>query len=117
MLFELLTEAVLAETCLIGEGKLLELGYDLFSIQVVLSDSDNDESVVYLVNEWGSIKKVKFSAHMPCKNLHGPGATECSTLHYMLELECLRQTANKLEIVIENLRGELQAATETIDEL
>ena len=54
---------------------------------------------------------------MPCEDSSGPSATECSALRGMSELERLRQTANEHEIVIENLRGELQAATETIDEL
>ena len=49
--FDLSTEAALAEICLIVEDKLTELGHDWFSIQVVLSDSDNDESVLYLVNK------------------------------------------------------------------
>ena len=56
-LFDLSTEAALAETRLIVEGRLTELGHDPFGIQVVLSDSDNDESVLYLVNEGGIIKK------------------------------------------------------------
>ena len=51
MTFDLSTEAALAEICLIVEDKLTELGHDWFSIQVVLSDSDNDESVLYLVNK------------------------------------------------------------------
>lgn len=44
-------------------------------------------------------------------------AKECSALCNMLKLECLCQTANEREIVIENLHSELQAATETIDKL
>ena len=54
---------------------------------------------------------------MPCEDSCGPGTTECSTLHGMSEHEHLRQTSNEHKIVIENLRGELQATTETIDEL
>ena len=56
-LFDLSTEATLAETCLIVKGKLTELGHDPFSVQVVLSDSNNDESVQYLVNERAIIKE------------------------------------------------------------
>ena len=55
--FDLSTEAALAETRLIVEGKLTELGHDPFGIQVVLSDSDNDESVLYLVNEGALLKE------------------------------------------------------------
>ena len=47
VLFGLSTKAALSETRLIVEGKLTELGHDPFDIQVVLSDSDNDESVLY----------------------------------------------------------------------
>ena len=55
---------------------------------------------------------------MPCEDSRGPSAMERSALRGMSELERLHhQTANEHEIVIENLRGELQAATETIDEL
>ena len=115
--FDLSTEAALAETRLIVEGKLTELGHDPFGIQVVLSDSDNDESVLYLVNKGGIIKRIDLADHVPCEDSRGPGATERSALRGMSELERLRQTANEHEIVIENLRGELQAATETIDEL
>ena len=96
---------------------MTELGHDPFGIQVVFSDSDNDESVLYLVNEGGIIKRIDLTDHVPREDSRGPGATKRSALRGMSELERLRQTANEHEIVIENLRGELQAATETIEEL
>ena len=53
--FDLWTNAMLAETRLIVEGKLTEVGHDLFGAQVILSDSD--ESVLYLVNEGASLRE------------------------------------------------------------
>ena len=57
---------------------------------LMLSDSDNDESVLYLVNEGGIIKRINLTAHMACEDSRGPGATEHSALCDVLELECLR---------------------------
>ena len=84
---------------------------------MVLSDSDNDELVLYLVNEGRIIKRIDLTDRMPCEDSCGPSAMERSALHGMSELERLRQTANEHEIVINNLWGELQVATETTDEL
>ena len=44
--FDMSTKAALAETHLTLKGNLTELGHDLFSIQVVLSDSNNDLSCI-----------------------------------------------------------------------
>ena len=92
MSFDLSIEAALTESCLIVEGKLTDIGHDPFSIQVMLSDSNNDESVLYLVNEGGIIKRINLTDHMPCEDLLGSGAMECSALHNMSELERLCQT-------------------------
>ena len=69
----------------------------------MLSDSDNDESALYLLNEGGIIKRINLTAHVACEDSRGPGAMERSALCDVLELECLRQTSNEREIVIENL--------------
>ena len=44
------------------EGKLTELGHELVGIQVVLSD--NEKSVLYLIDERGIIKKIDMTAHV-----------------------------------------------------
>ena len=47
---ELSTDATLAETRLIVEGKLTELGHEPIGVQVILSDTDE---TLYLVDEEG----------------------------------------------------------------
>ena len=86
---ELLTDATLAETRLIVEGKLTELGHEPVGVQVVLSDSE--ESVLYLVDEGGIIKKIDMTAHMTNTDAHESGASERSALRDTSELEHLRQ--------------------------
>ena len=83
------------------EGKLTELGHELFGMQAILSDSD--ESVLYLVNEGGVIKKVDMAADVLGDDSHEQGAIEHSVLHDVSELERLCQTVNERERVIENL--------------
>ena len=105
-------DATLTETHLIVEGKLTELGHEPIGVQLVLSDSE--DSVMYLVDEEGIIKRIDMTAHMITDESRELGASECSVLRDNSELEQLRQLVSKHESVIENLRGELQTATETI---
>ena len=115
VLLELSTDATLAETRLIVDGKLTELGYEPVGVQVVLSDSE--ESVLYLVDEGGIIKKIDMTAHVTNTDARESGTSERSALRDTSELERLCQLVSEHELVIENLQGELQTATETISEL
>ena len=109
------TNATLTETCLIVEDKLTELGHDPIGVQVVLSDSE--DSVLYLVYEEGIIKRIDMTTHMIRDESRESGTSECSALRGISELEQLCQLVSEHESVIENLRGKLQTATETISEL
>ena len=95
--------------------KLTESGHGPIGVQVVLSDIE--DSVLYLVDEEGIIKTIDITAHVITDKSCKPGASERSVLHDNSELEQLCQLVSKHESVIENLRGELQTATETISEL
>ena len=65
----------------------------------------------------GIIKKIDMTAHVTNTDARESGASERSALRDTSELERLRQLVSEHESVIENLRGELQTATETISEL
>ena len=111
---KLSTDATLSETRLIVEGKLTELGHEPIGLQVVLSDSE--DSVMYLVEEGGIIKRVNMTAHVTRNESCEPGASERSALRDSSELERLRSLVSEYETVIDGLRGELRTATETISE-
>ena len=82
---ELSTNATLTKTRVIVEGKLTKLGHEPIGVQVVLSDSE--ESVLYLVNEGGIIKRVDMIAHVTSNESREPGASEHSALCDTSELE------------------------------
>ena len=113
--FELSSDATLTETRLIVEGKLTELGYDPFAVQVILSETD--ETALYLVNERGVIKSVSLTPHVPVDNSRESSVIDRSAQRDTSELERLRQLVSEHESAIANLQGELEAATETISEL
>ena len=73
--------------------------------------------MLYLVDEGGIIKKIDMTAHVTNTDARESGASERSALRDISELEHLCQLVSEHESVIENLRGELQTATETISEL
>ena len=55
---ELSTDATLSETRLIVEGKLTELGHEPIGVQLQVVLSDGEDSVMYLVDKGGIIKRV-----------------------------------------------------------
>ena len=112
--FELSSDAMLTETRVIVEGKLPELGHDPFAVQVILSE--NDYTILYLVDKGGVIKVVCLASRMPSDDSR-EDIIDRSALRDTSELERLRQLVSKHESAIINLKGELGAATETISEL
>ena len=103
---DLSTDATLTETCIIVEGKLTELGHETVGVQVILSD--NDKTLLYLVDIGGIIKTMNLSAHVSSDDSHDH--IERSVLHDTADLECLHQVTSEHELTIETLQSELQIA-------
>ena len=82
---QLSTDATLSDTRLIVEGKLTELGYEPIDVQMVLSDGE--DSIMYLVDEMGIIKRIDMTAHVTRDELREPGASKHSALRDLSELE------------------------------
>ena len=74
---ELSTDARLAETHLIVEGKLTELGHEPIGVQVILNDTDE---TLYLVDKEGIIKTVNLSGHVIVDESCDHDVSGCSAL-------------------------------------